>query len=378
MTRRNTPRKLNGELVWTFSLSFAAHAVLIVLFLAGPNRYLGAATPELESYTVELVAPGALGGNDGPVGPGVSADVGGEAEQERGELEAPPEPAEEIEPPAVVDQPAESAEPEELAEAEPQPEPAEVVAEPEDIEEAAPEVEAEEPAPIVEAKVTEPEPDVAEPESVAVVEEPKPATQPAPTKAKPVAATKPAKATPKPAATARPVATARKVSPPTPSPDPRAERDRRIADAIGRRSQQAKAPSVDDQISAAVQRRAEQMASTGGGRGGPLSVGPGTGGGGGTVIGAEYVLYKRRMEARIRDAWVWAGKDDSLESVVRFAISSDGYIENVRTTRSSGDPAYDASAERAVRAASPLGMVPPTYRAEFADVEMTFRARDLR
>ncbi len=43
----------------------------------------------------------------------------------------------------------------------------------------------------------------------------------------------------------------------------------------------------------------------------------------------------------------------------------------------SGDPSYDASVERAVKRASPLGPPPVAYRKDFADVELTFRPADL-
>jgi colicin import membrane protein len=166
--------------------------------------------------------------------------------------------------------------------------------------------------------------------------------------------------------------------PATATPDAAAARDRQIAEAIKKRAGAVEKPAVDDQIAAAVRKRAEQLTGGGEGVSGPLSSGPGNVAGGGTIIGAEYILFKRRMEARIRDAWVWAGPEEQLESVVRFSVSPAGEIGEVRTTRSSGDPAYDASAERAVRAANPLGMVPPAYHQEFADVELTFRASDLQ
>ncbi len=319
---RSKPRRIDGELLWTFFLSLAAHALLVFLFLAGPNRYLQAAAPPLESYTVELVAPGVVGGDDGPLGPAG---------------ETVPEAA------PSADGAADAEEIEEVVE-EPEPEIEEVV---------------EEPEPEIEESVEEAEPEVAE-SADEPVEVARP--QPADTVAATAVPTKKAAAKPKPAA--RP-----------PTPDPVAERDRRIAEAIRRRAQQSSPGSVDERIAAAVRRKADGI---GGGSGGPLSAGPGSGPGGGTVIGAEYVLYKRRMEVRIRDAWVWAGVDDSLEAVVRFGIAPDGRVENVRTTRPSGDKAYDASVERAVEAASPLGVVPENYRREFADIEMTFRAKDLR
>lgn len=384
---RPKPSRFDGELLWTFSLSLAAHAALTILFLAGPNRYLAAVPPPLESYTVELIAPGAIGGDDGPLGVADGAGVGPEPLAEPAldgdDIEPAAEPVVAAEEPETVMEPepaVEESEPVELAEPVVEAEELEPVVEPV-VEEPLPE-------PVVEVEEPEPEPEVVveeeeaepEPEPVVEVEEP----EPDPDSAEAMDDT-----------AARPVEVAKSESPaenkpvvdqPTPTPrarsNPAEDRDRRITEAIGRRAATARPLSAEDRIAAAVRRRAKQVSSSqvgAGGSGGPLSAGGGGGGGGGgTVIGAEYILYKRRMEARIRDSWVWGGADDRLESVIHFAISAEGDVEKVRTTRSSGDRAYDASAERAVRAASPLGMVPPTYRGEFADVEMTFRAQDLR
>jgi colicin import membrane protein len=93
----------------------------------------------------------------------------------------------------------------------------------------------------------------------------------------------------------------------------------------------------------------------------------------------EYLIYYNRMMTRIKQSWVWAGGSGSLEAVVSFRITPEGEIVEVRTVRSSGDPTYDLSVERAVRGAGPLGAPPEMYRGEFANgVEITFRAEDLR
>jgi TonB family protein len=83
------------------------------------------------------------------------------------------------------------------------------------------------------------------------------------------------------------------------------------------------------------------------------------------------------MEQKIKAAWAWAGADRSLHAVIQFNLAADGQIANVRTTQSSGDRQYDASCERAVRAANPLEPVPEKYRKEFATVEMTFKPTDV-
>ncbi len=414
-------RAIDGGMVWTVFLSIAAHVVLVLAIIAAPNPHFLTPGPAIESYTVELVAPGAIAGDSGPLGDGLDpfAEAGPEAaddapdEVELAALPEPdlgdsepepvqeaieevvePEPIEEVveevaEPEPVEEVVEEAPEPEpveEVAEEAPEPEPVEEVAEPEPVEEVVEEAPEPELVEEVVEEVVEPEPveavveEVVEPEpveeAVAEVVEPEPveeiveeAPQPVERAAKKVVEPKPTKLV-KSKPTAKPTVVAK---PKKPTPDPRGERDRQIAEAVRRRSQ---ANATDEQIAAAVRRRQQRLDGGGAGLEGPLSTGPGDTPGGGVVLGAEYVLYKRRMETKIRREWVWAGNDDDLVSVVRFSVTASGEVGAVRTTRSSGDRVYDRSAERAVQSASPLGMVPPRYRREFADVEMTFRARD--
>jgi TonB family protein len=110
--------------------------------------------------------------------------------------------------------------------------------------------------------------------------------------------------------------------------------------------------------------------------GGSASVGPGRGAGG-TPADLQFILYQGRMEERIKAAWAWAGADQNLRAVIQFNVTPEGEIKNVRTIMPSGDRRYDASCERAVRAANPLEPVPEKHRAAFATVEMTFKPSDL-
>lgn len=361
--RRPPRQSFDGGMVWPFLVSFATHAVVLGLLFATPNRYLAVSAPIGESYTVDLIAPDLIGGDSGPVGPGSEPDQPPAPPEPEVVAAAPPPEVEAAEQPPVEPEPEVEIEPEPPAPAEPlQP-----VEAPEFVEPTVPPTAAATPT----ASVAKPTATRPAPPTAVVAPPTKTRAVATATRAAPTAVV--VKATPAPT---RHVARAT-AAPPT--PDAAAERDRRIADAIKQRAAAASQSATDEQIAAAVRRRAEQVRGGGGsGVEGPLSTGPGTGAGGGTVIGAEYILFKRRMEARIREAWVWAGAQDHLESVVRFSVSPEGEVSNIRTTHSSGDPAYDASAERAVRAASPLGLVPPDYRQEFADVEMTFRARDLQ
>ena len=408
---KGSPRRaIDGGMVWAIFLSLAAHVTLLLVILVAPIRAPSVPVRAIESYTVELISPDVLGGNSGPIAPGSepesiagdeaaaddaaaddaappdqvepaaaepiedSGDAVAEGEQHAGPDEAVTEPAavvEDLDPalaPGTEEPPAAVAEAEEaVAERADAPGEVQGIAA-EDMEQAPQETSSEGAVEDVVEGVAE---DIVEEVAAAKKEElVRPGEDPRET---PMA---PATVVPDKDKSTTPPRTIRPTKRPS-TPDLVAQRDRRIAEAVGRR-----AAAADDsaRIAAAVQRRAEQVdAARAGGSGieGPLSSGPGSGAGGGVVRGTEYILYKRRMESRIRDSWVWVGHDDRLEAVIRFTVAADGEVADVRTTRPSGDPAYDASAERAVRAANPLGMVPPAYRREFADVEMTFRARDL-
>lgn len=385
-------RGFDGGLAATIAASAVLHAVGLLLLIIVPAPFLRPA-PRLESYTVDLVAPNVIGGTN------LRADGGAAKPAERA-LTAPPPAPPEPAPAAPVPDAAPPA-------AEPQPVPKAVEAPPAPVQRAVePPLAAKpaEPPPPPAVPVKAPEPAAA---PVAVVKppppkpappvEPKPAdvkvpakpapAQPAPAKPvdvpKPAAkVVEPAKAPPKPVepATAKATAAAAEAA------KAAKQRDDAIAAAVRRRagdvqtSDTARRESLDKQIAAAVQRRAQQVGAGSGsgpaGSGGPVSVGPGTGAGG-APTGIEYILYQARMEQKIKAAWAWAGADRALLAVIQFNLTSSGQIENIRTVQSSGDRQYDASCERAVRAANPLEPVPDRYRKEFATVELTFKPSDL-
>jgi colicin import membrane protein len=89
-------------------------------------------------------------------------------------------------------------------------------------------------------------------------------------------------------------------------------------------------------------------------------------------------MYKNRVETMIRENWVWTGSDHTLETVVTFGITETGEIVNFQVEKPSGDPSYDASIERAVKAVSPLPAPPEAYRNEFSQYELTFNAEFLQ
>ncbi|HWP59383.1 MAG TPA: cell envelope integrity protein TolA [Candidatus Acidoferrales bacterium] len=106
---------------------------------------------------------------------------------------------------------------------------------------------------------------------------------------------------------------------------------------------------------------------------------PGVGGyGGGVQKGLEFVMYHNKMLQVIKERWSWAGRRTDLQVTVRFGIKENGEIVGLRITQASGDRSFDDSVLRAVRGANPLAPPPEAYRADFSDVELTFRPGDLK
>jgi colicin import membrane protein len=117
--------------------------------------------------------------------------------------------------------------------------------------------------------------------------------------------------------------------------------------------------------------------STGQGEGeGAAALGSG-GRGGGVVKGMEFIIYQNRMLSSIKDNWTWVGQKTNLKVVVHFSIKENGEITGLKIVQPSGDPSYDESVLRAVKKSSPLPPPPDNSRKDFADVELTFRPKDL-
>lgn len=352
-----------GEPEWDRGLwgmviaSGVLHLVAIALLLIIPHTFLHR-PPALKSYTVDLIAPDHLGGTN--MIAGGKGRVEGQPMAAAPKVEAPKPP-----PPPKVEE---------------QPKPPEPKVEPPKAEPPKPEpqkVEPPKPPPPEEAK-PEPKPQPPKPEppkeNEAVLAE---KAKPAPPPPKPAPAPQP-KVAPPPKAVA-------KAEPPKPPSKAEAKAAAEAAKAAEKAAKEAAAAHArDEQIQAAIKRVEQQAGKRGAGTGakageqpgGPISVGPGEGAGG-TVKGVEYLLYYNQMINRIKQVWAWAGANQALEATVRFTITETGDIVNVRIKQPSGDAGYDASVERAVRAANPLPPPPEGYRKEFSDVEITFSPKDL-
>ncbi len=146
-------------------------------------------------------------------------------------------------------------------------------------------------------------------------------------------------------------------------------RERLLQDALDRAKSRMENP----------QSAAKQEALSSGPGEGEGAAGPGQGGRGGpgVIKGIDFISYENRMLSTIKDNWAWVGQRSNLKVVVHFGIKDSGEIVGLKIVQPSGDPSYDESVLRAVKKSSPLSPPPENYRKDFADVELTFRPRDL-
>jgi TonB family protein len=68
------------------------------------------------------------------------------------------------------------------------------------------------------------------------------------------------------------------------------------------------------------------------------------------------------VESRIGSNWIKPAIRDRIEIVYSFYISDDGTIRNVTKEKSCGNEILDLTAERAIRASTPLPPLPPELR----------------
>ena len=150
------------------------------------------------------------------------------------------------------------------------------------------------------------------------------------------------------------------------------------ADDVRERLIQAAAERAKTRAVSAQKQPKGEVLSAGTGEGdGAASLGDGGRGGLGVLKGMEFIIYQNRMLSTIKDNWAWVGQRPDLKVVVHFGIKDNGEISGLKIVQPSGDATYDESVLRAVKKSSPLPAPPSAYRNDFADVELTFRPRDL-
>jgi TonB family protein len=143
----------------------------------------------------------------------------------------------------------------------------------------------------------------------------------------------------------------------------------------------AEAPPRDEYAAAAERWRSRLSGGLGGMDGeqaehGAVGDGTNAAGGGGTVVGFEFLSYRQRVFSTIKSHWANAVRHPGLVAAVRFEIQMDGSVNGVELVRSSGDKAYDQSVMRAVQRSSPLPPPPERYRDEFRQVVIDFHSEE--
>jgi len=313
-------------------VSAAAHMMIVAaIIVLAP--YARLRPLPMMAYTVELTDARALGGRLPPGPP--TGELGGPQKS------AAPEPKGQ---PAPEPQP-----PPKAAEPEPPPKPPEQVAK------------AEAPPVTIPEKPPEPKPE-SKPE-------PKPEPKPKP-EAKPPEPPKPAPAArppepPAPRAEAKPAAKAPATKPPAAGAKP------------GSPAGREESPRRDAYAAAA-----ERWRSRAGGLGGtdtgsgPIGAGGEGKGGGGQLVGLDFMVYRQAVITTIKAQWTNVFARPGLVAKVRFEIAPDGAVSDVRLEQSSGNSAYDLSAVRAVQHANPLPPPPARYASEFHEFLIEFRSEE--
>lgn len=150
------------------------------------------------------------------------------------------------------------------------------------------------------------------------------------------------------------------------------------ADSVRERLMQSAVDRAKTRTEGAQKSSKGEALSAGSGEGdGAAGLGVGGRGGPGIVKGLDFIIYERRILTTIKENWAWVGQRSDLRVVVQFGVRDNGDIVGLKIVQPSGDPSYDESVLRAVKKSSPLPAPPESYRKIFADMELTFRPRDL-
>lgn len=176
----------------------------------------------------------------------------------------------------------------------------------------------------------------------------------------------PAKATAVPVPTAAP--TAIPTAPPDPKPEPEPVHD--TDEPVVPPSDSAMAAPDSDATPAPT--KAPAPAGGEGGSSG-LSLGSGASGGdSGIPSDFQFTYYIERMLALIESRWYKPQAPPGSRARVRFTILTSGKVEAIQLEETSGLPAFDRAALRALYAANPLPPLPPAYRRPSLTIHLSF------
>ena len=211
------------------------------------------------------------------------------------------------------------------------------------------------------------------------IEKPPPA-KPEAKKPEPVKAVEPAKAeSPKPADVTKPAEVAKPAAAkPSETPTPV------IPKPTGKPTGKPEgATDGSDPYSAAAEKWRTKGATGGGGGLGGTDTGSGPmgtpgygGGGGGQVVGFEFLAYQQRVVTAVKGVWTNAVPRPGLVAKVRFQIAANGAVSGVHLEQPSGDGVFDGSAMRAVERSNPLPAPPARYVNEFREFMIEFHSEE--
>lgn len=98
--------------------------------------------------------------------------------------------------------------------------------------------------------------------------------------------------------------------------------------------------------------------------------------GGGGDFGTKYAWYVRVIQQKVSDNWLRYEVDPKITTAQRvyitFDVARDGHPMNVQVEQSSGVPALDISATRALQRIDTFGALPPDYSGNKISVEFWF------
>lgn len=94
-------------------------------------------------------------------------------------------------------------------------------------------------------------------------------------------------------------------------------------------------------------------------------------------LGQRFGWYAEMVRKIIARNWMTNGLGNAQAepAIISFTITRDGTVRDVRVAQSSGNPAIDNSAWRAVLNSNPLPALPPQYTDSTAPAEFTFDLR---
>lgn len=85
----------------------------------------------------------------------------------------------------------------------------------------------------------------------------------------------------------------------------------------------------------------------------------------------DFTEYLRKLQLRIRRAWMPPRQPNSKSTVIIFTIGVNGELLSTRMQRSSGESAMDDAAMQAIRNSAPFPHL-PQYATDSVDVQFTF------